>query len=89
MKKHFNSPSPEKAQKMVEQGFVIGLPKKAGWYLVAARSNDDEEMYFVHQVWFNPMSIDKFYAGAGSLSNQSEPYYLRENVRAYAQMPSL
>lgn len=89
MKKHFNTPSPEKSEKMKQQGFVIGLPNEAGWYLVAARSNEDEETYFVHEVWFNPMSIDKFYVGAGSLSGRSEPYYLRDHVRAYAQLPSL
>lgn len=89
MKEHFDSPSETKAIEMASKGFKIGLPVEAGWYLVAARSNDAKETYFVHQVWFNPMSIDKFYAGAGSLSSKSEPYYLRDNVRAYAPIPSL
>lgn len=80
-------PSENKAIEMASKGFTIGIPVKAGWYLVAARSNDDEERYFVHQIWFNPMSIDKFYAGAGCA--KKEPYYLRDNVRAFANVPSL
>ena len=89
MKKHFLVPSESKKNEMLSKGFTPGHPVDAGWYLVAARSNDDEEKYFVHMVWFNPMSTDKFYAGAGSLSTKSEPYYLRDKVRAYANVPSL
>lgn len=89
MKQHFDQPSAEKTEKMLALGFKLGLPSVAGWYLVASRSNDDEENYFVHQVWFNPMSPDKFYAGAGSISRKAEPYYLRSNVRAYSNVPSI
>lgn len=89
MKNNFDYPSEEKAKKMSKNGFTIGLPTEAGWYLVAARSNDEIETYFVHLVWFNPMSIDKFYVGNGSTLGKSEPYYLSENVRAFAPVPSL
>lgn len=82
---YFDTRSDKIKNRMIAAGFTIGPPKVAGWYLVAARSNDKEERYFVHQVWFNPDSIYGFYAGAGL--TQKEPYYLRDKVKAFAHVP--
>ena len=87
-KVHFNSPSRRVVKQMTKAGFKIGIPEKAGWYLVAVRTNDISEYYYVLQLWFNPMSVQKWWTGGGYVSDKSEPYRFSGQVRAYSELPS-
>lgn len=86
-REYFDKPSPEVQEQMKAEGFKIGLPKKAKWYLVAVRSNDREEYYNVFQAWFNPDSPNDWYIGGGYVSNKSEPFQQKDRIRAYREMP--
>ncbi len=67
--------------------WVVGVPAEASWYLVAVRTNDLDELYYVLQLWFDPYAHPKWWVGGGYTSNHAEPYAFQENVFAYASMP--
>lgn len=46
--------------------WIDGEPKNACWCIAKSRTKDKEEAYYVNELWFNPMSIDKWYCGARS-----------------------
>lgn len=48
---------------MDKAAWINGEPKEAGWYLAASRTNDEDELYHVQQLWFNPQALDKWWSG--------------------------
>lgn len=85
----YHEVSPAAAEKMKAEGFVIGKPTKAGWYLVAVRTKDDRELYWVLQLWFNPMATPQWWTGGGYVSDISEAYRWQDGVRAYRKLPNV
>lgn len=67
--------------------WILGEPSQAGWYLVAVRTNDVAELYWVLQLWFNPNTHPKWWAGGGYMSNKGEPYHFQEGVTAHSEIP--
>lgn len=84
---NFNTPGVEIKGKMIAEGFTIGEPKTAGWYLVAVRSNSEREGYFTLELWFNPMSVDKYYIRTRWIDNKCEAFNMNDRIRAYKLIP--
>lgn len=89
MKIPYEEVSPEAQDQILNQGFIMGLPKKAGWYLAVARSHDEHEAYSVLQLWYNPMATPKWWAGGGYVSNHAEAYRWENGIRAYKSVPKI